>query len=128
MEEGRKDDGGKLQWGLVPWEEMEDVVRVLMAGAMKYSPDNWKFVPDARRRYFEAGMRHMTAWWEGERLDPDTGLPHLAHAVCCLLFAAWHDKHGPVGPRLLPDLDAILAAQVNPAGCGCEECQTATIP
>lgn len=27
-----------------------------------------------------------------ERLDPESGLPHLAHAACCLLFALELDE------------------------------------
>jgi len=31
-------------------------------------------------------LRHLTAWWAGEDLDPESGLHHLAHAACCLMF------------------------------------------
>ena len=31
-------------------------------------------------------MRHMWAWWQGEDKDAETGLSHLAHAACCILF------------------------------------------
>lgn len=85
-EEGRKDDAGKPEWHLVPWGAMEEVTKVLTYGARKYAPDNWKLVPDARPRYTSAALRHFVAWIRGERLDPETGLHHLAHAVCCLLF------------------------------------------
>jgi hypothetical protein len=62
------------------------VLRVLEFGAKKYGAENWREVPDARRRYYDAADRHLRAWWEGEALDPDTGESHLAHAACCLLF------------------------------------------
>jgi hypothetical protein len=62
-----------------------------MAGAKKYSPDNWKSVPDGKRRYYSAALRHLAAWREGEKLDPETGLPHLSHALCCLLFMSYFD-------------------------------------
>ena len=93
---GRKFDDEKPRWDLVPWESMEHVVNVLTFGARKYAPDNWRFVPDARNRYFAAAMRHMIAARAGELDDEDTGEPHLAHAVCCLLFAIWFDEQ-PVG-------------------------------
>jgi hypothetical protein len=83
---GRKDDTGKDRWDLLPWDATRAIVRVLTRGAEKYAPDNWKKVPDARNRYFAAAQRHMTAWWEGEELDPETGESHLAHAGCCILF------------------------------------------
>ena len=28
----------------------------------------------------------------GEQLDPESKLPHLAHAVCCLLFILWFEE------------------------------------
>ena len=56
--------------------------------------DNWQLVPDATRRYTDALMRHVEAWREGERLDPESKLPHLAHAICCALFLIWFEEKG----------------------------------
>jgi hypothetical protein len=91
---GRKNDAGKDPWDLLPWGPVQDIVRVLEHGARKYEPENWRKVPNARRRYFAAMMRHLLAWWRGERLDPDSGLPHLACAGCSLLFLAAFDQEG----------------------------------
>ena len=65
---------------------------MLEFGAARYQVDNWMHVPDARRRYYDAAMRHIEAWLLGEQNDPESGLPHLAHAVCCLLFLIWFDN------------------------------------
>ncbi len=83
---GRKNDAGKRRWSLLPWGAVGRVVDVLTLGAVKYSDDNWRHVPDARERYFSAAMRHLTAWESDEDNDPETGLPHLAHVACCVLF------------------------------------------
>jgi hypothetical protein len=83
---GVKADLDKPRWDLLPFVATAVVVDVLTYGARKYSPDNWRHVPDARRRYFAAAMRHLVAWFAGERVDPESGRPHLAHATCCLLF------------------------------------------
>jgi Domain of unknown function (DUF5664) len=83
---GDKHDAGKEPWSLVPFGPLRDVVRVLGFGASKYGAHNWRGVSDARGRYFAAAQRHMVAWWTGEVTDAESGLPHLAHAVCCLLF------------------------------------------
>lgn len=91
MGEGRKHDAGKLEWHLVPWEGVEDTVRVLMEGAKKYEPDNWKKVPDAEKRYKDAAMRHLTAYMKGEKIDPEWGISHLSHCMCNLLFLSWFD-------------------------------------
>lgn len=56
-------------------------------------PDDWKCDPDAGK-YFDAAMRHLTAWISGERLDPESGRSHLAHAICCLLIMLWGELHG----------------------------------
>lgn len=91
---GVKKDSSKLKWDLLPIEAVEQVVRVLMFGARKYSPDNWKRVPDARNRYYAAALRHIFAWRRGSKLDPESKKPHIAHAVCCLIFILWLDLKG----------------------------------
>lgn len=88
---GRKFDGGKLQYGLVPPLALKATVDVLTFGAEKYEPDNWKHVPDSKRRYFDAVQRHVWAWKEGEQIDPESGRHHLAHALCGLMFLYEHD-------------------------------------
>jgi hypothetical protein len=67
---GRKFDGGKLQYGLLPPAALKATVEILTFGAEKYEPDNWKYVPDSKRRYFDALQRHLWAWKEGEINDP----------------------------------------------------------
>lgn len=88
---GRKFDGGKLQYGLLPPLALAETVKVLTFGAEKYEPDNWKHVPDSKRRYFDALQRHLWAYKTGEKLDPESGIHHLAHAMCCLMFLYEHD-------------------------------------
>jgi Domain of unknown function (DUF5664) len=83
---GRKFDGGKLEYGLLPPNALEETVKVLTFGAQKYERNNWIHVDDGVRRYFDALQRHLWAWKKGEQLDPESGLHHLAHAMCCLMF------------------------------------------
>ena len=89
-----KTDNGKLQWSLMPFVELEEVVRVLMNGAKTYSPDNWKKCDDVNR-YKDALMRHVVSYITGETYDTGKGgdgLHHLAHAVCDCLFLMWFDN------------------------------------
>ena len=88
---GRKFDGGKPRYGLLPPLAMKATAEVLTFGAEKYEPDNWKHVPDSINRYFDAAQRHMWAYKEGEQIDPESGKHHLAHALCCLMFLYEHD-------------------------------------
>jgi hypothetical protein len=88
---GRKFDGGKPQYGLLPPLALKATVEILTFGAEKYEPDNWKYVPDSKRRYFDSVQRHLWAWKEGEQTDPESGKNHLAHAICGLMFLFEHD-------------------------------------
>jgi DNA-directed RNA polymerase subunit RPC12/RpoP len=92
----KKHDKGKLMWDLLPWKQVEKIVDILTFGASKYGPNQWQTVEDGKDRYFAAMMRHITAWWGGERNDPESGKHHLAHAGCCLLFLMWLDDREPV--------------------------------
>jgi hypothetical protein len=84
--EGVKYDNDKPRWDLLPMGPVEEVVKVLTYGARKYDDENWRKVDNQRSRYYAAAMRHIVAWWRGEKLDPETGYSHLAHAMCCLIF------------------------------------------
>ena len=90
-----KADSGKLQWSLLPFAEVEEVVKVLMNGASKYKPDNWKKCDDTKR-YEDALMRHVIAYIKGNKIDEVSqggdGLSHLAHAICNCLFLMWFDN------------------------------------
>ena len=94
---GMKFDDDKLDWSLLPLEPIEEVIKVLMFGAKKYAPDNWKHVDNADTRYYNAAMRHITSGKKGEMYDPETGKFHTAHAICCLLFKLYkeieNEKH-----------------------------------
>jgi hypothetical protein len=79
-----KYDQGKPRAGLMV-EGFSDallaVADVTTFGAIKYAPRGWLHVPDALDRYTDALYRHLLAYSRGEWVDPDSGLPHLAHAA-----------------------------------------------
>lgn len=53
---------------------------VIKKGAEKYpNPNNWKLVDDAENKYRDALMRHLIKYLLGQRIDDETGQPHLAH-------------------------------------------------
>ena len=88
-EEGIKHDEGKLQYDLVEPGPLREIVRVLTYGASEYTPGNWKYVGPGR--YRSALMRHYESWRAGELHDPDTGIHHLAHVGCNVLFLLWFE-------------------------------------
>jgi len=96
-----KDDTGKLDWTLIPWDEIEDMCRILHdncdENGGKYPRDNWKkhTKEDARRYYLGAAMRHLKEMFVGNVLDDGPkgdGNLHSAHLMCCAAMIAWHDK------------------------------------
>ncbi len=83
---GKKFDSEKPMLYLLPPRSINEVGKVLTYGAQKYDPENWRKVDDLQNRYTSAALRHIFAHMEGEEDDRETGLSHLAHAMCCLLF------------------------------------------
>lgn len=81
---GKKFDSGKLDYTLLPFKALEDVVKVLGFGAVKYGRDNWQKVE--RRRYIAAAFRHLIEIAKNNELDEESGETHAAHLTCCSLF------------------------------------------
>ena len=108
-DEGKKADDGKLPYDLLPHDAITEIVKVLQFGAKKYEARNWERGMHWSRPY-SALMRHMFAWWRGQARDPETGLSHLAHAGCCILFllAFWLRNVGtddrPLEKETFPDV------------------------
>jgi len=86
---GLKFDGNKVRMDLVfdgmP-NALEGLGQVLTFGARKYAAHSWRQVEEGRERYKAALIRHLIAHAKGEKLDPESGLPHLAHALCNSAF------------------------------------------
>lgn len=89
---GIKHDSGKLRLDLIPPECLEEIAKVLSFGADKYSDWNWAKGFKWSRLY-GATLRHLYAHMRGESKDKETGISHLAHATCNLLFLVYHELH-----------------------------------
>ena len=81
---GVKHDDDKPRYDLLPPIAIDKMAQVLTFGAKKYAPDNWRHVEI--ERYKAAMLRHSFAILRGETNDPETGLPHAAHVMCCAAF------------------------------------------
>ncbi|CAB4125014.1 hypothetical protein UFOVP55_48 [uncultured Caudovirales phage] len=91
---GLKNDQDKLPYNLLDRTALDEVARVLEFGAQKYSAENWRGGIQYSR-LIGATLRHMMAVSDGEDFDPETGLPHAAHAMCSMMFLLWHMKYRP---------------------------------
>ena len=72
----------KTPLGLIPPFAMEQTAWAHKLGAEKYGPFNWRDTGVCASTYVNAIMRHLNAWRDGENLDPESGISHLAHIIC----------------------------------------------
>lgn len=93
-EQGRKFDGGKLRYDLLPVMALEDVVKGLTYGTIKYDDNNWVKVPEGRKRYIAAAMRHIEKYRLGVLFDEESGVHHLSAAIDNLMFIVEKDLRG----------------------------------
>jgi len=82
---GTKHDDGKVQIGLLPWVALLEVAKVMTFGARKYAAHNWMQGFDWSR-LVDSTHRHLMSFQLGVDKDEESGLLHLAHAGCCILF------------------------------------------
>ncbi len=121
-EEALKFDNGKLPMDLLDPEWMEGVAQVLQFGAQKYAAHNWRKGMDWSRLY-AAIQRHLNAFAKGWEYDDETGLSHLLHASCGLMFLYemqryrrdlndmyWADKSKAEPKPLRPTAEALAKA------------------
>ena len=91
-EAGRKLDNGKPPMDLLDRYALEQIAEVLAFGANKYSAHNWRG-GIRYSRLIAAALRHLHAFNSGEDTDPETGISHVAHAGCCIMFLLWMERH-----------------------------------
>lgn len=98
----RRYNEGKLEWSLVHFKSLEPMIRVLEYGAEKYTVrdketgqvtssgrHNWKNGMD-KEKILECAMRHLTAIFDGETTDKESGLPHIGHLMCNAMFYQYY--------------------------------------
>ncbi|TAN46556.1 MAG: hypothetical protein EPN21_20170 [Methylococcaceae bacterium] len=81
---------GIADWALLPLDAARWVVLALSFGAQKHSRYGWQDVPEGEEVFTSKLLGHLAAWRAGERLDAESGLPHLAHMAANALFVVWH--------------------------------------
>lgn len=100
MERAAKYNNGKPQLDLLPAEPLRQIARALEFGCQKYDKHNWRKGMPWTEAY-AAACRHLLDFIEGEDFNPESGLPHVAHAGANILFllqymvdrVEWDDRY-----------------------------------
>jgi hypothetical protein len=86
----------------IPRSVISEVGMALAEGEYKYGGYNWRAIGVRASVYMDAVDRHLTAWWEGEDVDPDSGLNHITKAISALMVLRdgmiqqnWNDDRPP---------------------------------
>jgi hypothetical protein len=99
---------------------LAEVGVAMLEGACKYGRHNYRAVGVRSSVYYDATMRHLFGWWEGEDTDPDSGLSHITKAIASLVVlrdAMLQDKvvddRPPRAKTFYPGLNARAAVMVD---------------
>ena len=75
----------KVPFSNIPIPVIAEVGLGMLEGARKYGKFNWRTVGVRASVYYDACIRHLAQWYEGEDTDRDSGLSHVTKAICCLV-------------------------------------------
>lgn len=75
---------GKVPFSVISWVVIAETGLGMLEGGRKYGRHNYREAGVRGSVYFDSTLRHMTAWWEGEDIDPDSGLNHITKAIAGL--------------------------------------------
>ena len=96
----------KAPLSTLPTGPMYEVALAMLEGARKYGRHNYRIMGVKASVYYDGAMGHLTAWWEGEDIDPDSGIHHLGKAMACLavvrdgqMMENWIDDRPPKYPN-----------------------------
>lgn len=111
----------KVSLGRVSSRVIMEMSLGMLEGDRKYGGHNYRVAGVLASVYYDATMRHLTAWWEGENKDPASGLLHITKALsslAVLLDAIQNDKWVDDRPPKLEDgwideLNAMAAAIID---------------
>ena len=111
---GYPDDNPKTQYGeqkpkvsSTPTLAIREMGKVFELGAKKYGRYNWRLHAVSATVYYDAAWRHLTAWFDGEDIDPESGVSHLAHAMACMAILMDAEYHGNLNDNRLDAEDTL---------------------
>lgn len=108
---------GKAPMSTVSAAVLAEVGVAMLEGALKYGRHNYRVSGVRASVYYDATMRHIMSWWEGEDFDQDSELSHITKAITSLVVLRdaminnkWVDDRPPATPDFYIDLNKRAAA------------------
>lgn len=89
---GQKDYDGKPMIHLIDNDAIIGMAEVLTHGAQKYEPNTWQNIENPIDTHYDALMRHILAWKNGEIDDPESGFSHIKHVLTNAMFLLHHEN------------------------------------
>lgn len=104
----------KAPFSSMPSRVIAEAGVALLEGNAKYGRYNYREIGVRASVYYDAVMRHLIAWWEGEDIDPDSGLSHVTKAITalmvlrdCMIRENWEDDRPPKSDPFYEELNRI---------------------
>lgn len=94
QKKGTKFDQGKWSISLLPNEGIIEIAKAFGYGAKKYGPHNYRNSLEWSR-LIDAAIRHLIAFKEGEDLDPESKLNHVAHSGANIMMLLYNIMNKP---------------------------------
>lgn len=102
----------KAPLSTVPGNVIAEIGVAMLEGASKYGRHNYRAAGVRASVYYDAAMRHLIAWWEGEDIDPDSGMSHITKLLACMTVLRdamhqemWEDDRPPRSKPFYPALN-----------------------
>lgn len=111
----------KVPFSTISAPVMAEVGLAMLEGARKYGRHNYRVAGVRASVYYDANLRHLMAWWEGEDIDPDSSLNHVTKAIAGLmvlrdsmLMENWVDDRPPkVKKGWVPKLNKVAKSIIE---------------
>lgn len=95
----------KVPFSTIPGPVMAEVGLAMMEGGLKYGRHNFRVSGVRASVYYDAAIRHLMAFYEGQDIDPDSKLPHIVKVIACMavlrdsqIQGNWVDDRPPKSP------------------------------
>lgn len=99
----------KAPMSTVPANVLAELGVAMLEGSLKYGRHNYRAAGVRSSVYYDGTMRHMMAWWEGEDIDPDSGVSHITKAIASLVVFRDAMQRGMVNDDRPPKTENFYA-------------------